>query len=105
MKIRSRAVLGSQSRFGDAPGRARDGPGRPKSRAKADLGAAGAGQERPGTAQNPPWTGPETAPGSSKSLRDNSQDARNAVRVAKRSWKRLRIDCRSIFGRCAEAPK
>ena len=46
-------VLGAQSRFGDASGRARDGLWTPKCRPKADLGAPRASQERPGAVQKP----------------------------------------------------
>ena len=62
MQNRSWVVLGAQSRFGEAPGRARDGPGTPKSWPGTDLGAPGSGQESPGTVQNPAWDGPETLP-------------------------------------------
>ena len=51
MKNRSWAVLGAQSRFGDAFGRARDGCWTPKCRLKADPGAPQAHQERPGAVQ------------------------------------------------------
>ena len=61
---------------------------------------------RPNAAPSPIWGRPgraksgqglsKSVPGlpqrRSKSLRDNSQDARNAVRVAKRSRKRWRMD-------------
>ena len=93
-KNRSWAVLGAQGRFGDASGRARDGFWTPKCRPEADLGAPRASQERQGAVQK-----------HRRGLRDSSQDDGNAVRVAERSRKHLRIDFLSIFGQCAEAPK
>ena len=53
-------VLGAQSRFGDASGRARDGLWTPKCRPKADLGAPRASQERPRAVQKRPRAGPKT---------------------------------------------
>ena len=61
-KNRSRAVLGAQSRFGDAPGRAGDGLWTAKCRPKADLEAPRASQERPRYDQKRPWTAPQTLP-------------------------------------------
>ena len=60
MKNRSWDVLGTQSRFGDASGRARDGPWTPKCRPKADLGAPRASQERPRAVQKRRRGAPET---------------------------------------------
>ena len=68
MKFRSWAVLGAQSGFGDAPGRAQDGPETPKSRPEADLGAPRASQERPGVVQKCPRAGPETHQGRTGAL-------------------------------------
>ena len=59
-KNRSWAVLGAQSCFGDASGRARDGFWTPKCRPKADLGAPLARQEQPGAFQKCPQVAPET---------------------------------------------
>ena len=60
MKNRSWAVLGAQSCFGDASGRARDGFWTPKCRPKADLGAPLARQERPEAVQKRPQGSLET---------------------------------------------
>ena len=59
-KNRSGAVLGAQSCFGDAPGRARDGFWTAKCRPKADLREPRARQERPGAVQKRPQGDPET---------------------------------------------
>ena len=60
MQDRSWEVLGARSRFGDAPGRARDMFGTLKKGPRIDLAAFGAGQERVGTGQKPSWAGPGT---------------------------------------------
>ena len=59
-KNRSWDVLGTQSRFRDASGRARDGSWTPKCRPKADLGAPRASQERPRAVQKRRRGAPET---------------------------------------------
>ena len=57
---RSWAVLGTQGRFGDASGRARDGVWIPKCQPRADLGASRVRQERPEVVQKRPQGAPET---------------------------------------------
>ena len=95
------AVLGAQSRFGDASGRVQDGFWTPKCCPRADLGSLRTSQERSRAVQKHAGASQTR----SKFLRDNFQDARKVVRVAKRSRKRSRIDFGVIFGQCAEAPK
>ena len=97
MKIRFRVVMGAQSRFGDAPGRARERSGRPKSRPGADLGVAGGGQERPKTGQNPPRAVPKTLP-------DDSRALPKRILCAELCRTRCRTDFSSILDGCAEAP-
>ena len=95
------AVLGVQSRFGDASGRVQDGFLTPKCCPRADLGSLRTSQERSRAVQKHAGA-PQTR---SKFLRDNFRDARKVVRVAKRSRKCSRIDFGVIFGQCAEALK
>ena len=95
------AVLGAQSRFGDASGRVQDGFWTPKCCPRADLGSLRTSQERSRAVQKHAGASQTR----SKFLRDNFQDARKVVRVAKRSRKRSRIDFGVIFSQCAEAPK
>ena len=95
------AVLGAQSRFGDASGRVQDGFWTPKCCPRADLGSLRTSQERSRAVQKHAGASQTR----SKFLRDNFQDARKVVRVAKRSRKRSRIDFGVIFGQCAGAPK
>ena len=64
MKNRCWAVLGGQSRFGDALERVEDGSTTPKRRPGIYLGAPRTGQERPGTVQKRPRAGPRTLPDS-----------------------------------------
>ena len=94
-------VLGAQNRFGDASGRVQDGFWTPKCCPRADLGSLRTSQERSRAVQKHAGASQTR----SKFLRDNFQDARKVVRVAKRSRKRSRIDFGVIFGQCAEAPK
>ena len=68
MKFRSLVVLGAQSLFGDASGRAQDRSETAKSRPKADLGAPRASQEQPGVVQERPRAMPETHPGRTGAL-------------------------------------
>ena len=82
MQNRSWAVLGARSRFGDAPGCARARCETPTERHRTDLGASGVGQERLGTGQKPPRSGPGTLP-----------DDLGAIR--KRAWCTKRCDARS----------
>ena len=95
------AVLGAQSRFGDASGRVQDGFWTPKCCPRTDLGSLRTSQKRSRAVQKHAGASQTR----SKFLRDNFQDARKVVRVAKRSRKRSRIDFGVIFGQCAEAPK
>ena len=95
------AVLGAQSRFGDASGRVQDGFWTPKCCPRADLGSLRTSQERSRAVQKHAGASQTR----SKFLRDNFQDARKVVRVAKRSRKRSRIDFGVIFGQCTEALK
>ena len=97
MQNRSWAVLGAPSRFGDAPGRAQDGFGAPKSRRGTDLGAPGQGQERPGSVQKPLRAGPETPP-------DDPGAVPERVWCTKRCRTRLRNDFSSFLRRRAQAP-
>ena len=100
-KNRVWTVWSAQVRFGDASRRARDSFCTPQWRPKADFGSPG----RAKSDQEPSKRVAQAPHERSKSLRDSSQDVRNAVRMAKRTQKRLRIEFWSIFGHCAEAPK
>ena len=84
--------MGAPSCFGDASRRARDGFWTLKCRPRADLGAPRASQELHRASQELSKSGAGASQTRSKCFRDNSEDARNAVRVAKRSQKRSRID-------------
>ena len=97
MKNNSWAVLGARSRFGDAPGRARDGSGTPKSRPRTDPGAPGATQERPGTAQKPLRAGPGT-------LLDGFGADPARAWCTERCRTRSRSDFSSFLRRRADAP-
>ena len=61
-KIRSRAVLGAQSRFGDVPGRALAADGTAKRRPKTALGMPRARQMHPMSVQRRALAGPGTPP-------------------------------------------
>ena len=80
--------------FGTAFGHPNDGP----SSIQGRPGWAKSGQELSKCVPGQPQR-------RSKSLRDNSQDARDGVRVTKRNRKRWQMDFASNFDRCAEAPK
>ena len=97
MQNRSWAVLGARSRFGDAPGRARDGSGTPKNQPRTDPGAPMATQERPGTAQKPLRAGPGTL------LDDFGADPARAW-CTERCRTRSRNDFSSFLRRRADAP-
>ena len=103
-KIASWAALAAQSRFGDAPGRARERSrrarersGEPKSRPRGDFGSAGGGRERPGTIQKSPRAG-------SKTLPDDPGAVPERVFCAGLRRTRPRNDFSSILHGCAEAP-
>ena len=90
-----RAPRGDQGRQIEparAPGAARS------SQSEPDRTSQGAKSSHK-SSQEPSKSVAETPQRHSKSLRVSSQDARNAVRIAKRGRKRLRIDLRLIFGR------
>ena len=91
----SKIVLGTPpDAFGTAFGHPNDGP----SSIQGRPGWAKSGQELSKCVPGQPQR-------RSKSLRDNSQDARDGVRVTKRNRKRWQMDFASNFDRCAEAPK
>ena len=93
-KNHSRAVLGAQGRFGDTPGRARDGLWTAKCRPKADLEAPRAGRERPRYVQKCSWTAPQTLP-------DRPGAAFDRVWSSGHHRTRSRSDFSSILRRCA----
>ena len=96
-KNRSWAVLGTQGRFGDTSGSARDGLWTAKCHPKADLETPRGGQERPRGVQKRPRAAPQTLP-----------DRPGAV--SERVWSiehhraRLRCDFSSILCCHAEVP-
>jgi len=96
MQNRVWVVLGAEGRFGDAPGRARDGSGTPKNRPEADLGAPGAGQDSSGTVQKSPRDDPETLPDDPGALLER-------VWCVKRCRTCSRIDFSQFLRRLAEA--
>ena len=96
-KNRSRAVLGAQGRFGDTPGRARDGLWTAKCRPKADLEAPRASRERPRYVQKRPWTAPQTLP-------DRPGAVSDRVWSIEHHRTRSRSDFSSILRRRAKAP-
>ena len=94
MQNRSWAVLGARSRFGDAPGRARDRSGTPKKGRRTDLGASGAGQERLGTGQKPPRAGPGTLPDDSGAIPERAW-CTERCRTCSRNDFALFLSCRA----------
>ena len=92
-KIRSWAVLGVQSRFRYAPGRARDGFGTAKSRSWTDPGPPGTRPERPETVQKRSRASPEPPP-------DRPEATSERDRSIERCRTRLRSDFSTfLFGR------
>ena len=97
MKIRSWAVLGVQSRFRHAPGRARDGFGTSKSGSWSDLEPPGTRPERPGTVQKRSRASPEPPP-------DRPEATSERDRGIERCRTRLRSDFSSFLSCRAKAP-
>ena len=97
MKIRCWVVLGVQSRFRHAPGRARDGLGTPKTRSWSDLEPPGTRQERPGAVQKRSRASPEPPP-------DRPESTSGRERSVERCRTRLRNDFSSFLSCRANAP-
>ena len=103
-QIAQKSILGRLGRPKPFRGRVRTCSGRlldAQMLPRADLGSLRTSQERSRAVQKHAGASQTR----SKFLRDNFQDARKGVRIAKRSRKRSRIDFGVIFGQCAEALK
>ena len=100
-KNRSWVVMGAQSRFGDASGRARDGFGHPYAAPKSILGRPG----RAKSGQEPSQSVPRASHRHSKSIWGDSQDARKRHSHHPTQLKAFADRFLNVFGRCAASPK